>query len=204
MAIVNLTNALANELLMSVINDVNSGTAGTVKVYTTPMPSSPDDAPTGTLLSTHNLSDPPIAALTVTTASWTSNVSTYTITTHGLTEGARVVFSGFTPVGYDGEYTVSAIPDANNIDVVETTDPTAYSSGSECLAIDLATVSFDTIADDTSADAGGDPIWARIADSAGNAVVDVDAGVGSEFLVFNTGTISINANVAIDSLTLTV
>ena len=203
MAIVNLTNALANELLMSVINDVNSGTAGTVKVYTTPMPSSPDDAPTGTLLSTHNLSDPPIAALTVSTTSWSGSVSTYTITGHTLTVGARVVFSGFDPVGYDGEYTVTAAP-SNTIDVAETSDPGAYISGSDCLAIDLATVSFDTIADDTSADAGGDPIWARIADSAGNAVVDVDAGVGSEFLVFNTGTISINANVAIDSLTLTV
>lgn len=205
MAVINLTNAAANAVIMSVINDIDAdGTAGTVKVYNGTIAVSPETAiGAQVLLSEHTLSYPCVAAKTVTTASWAASVSTYTITAHGLTVGARVKFSGFTPSGYNGEYTVTAVT-ANTIDVAETSDPGVYSSGSVAVCVDLATVAFDTIADDTSANAGGTATWARFADSSGDAVMDVDAGEGSEALVFNTALIVISTTVSVDSFTLSV
>ena len=50
------------------------------------------------------------------------------------------------------------------------------------------TLTFDPITPDSAADAGGTATWARFADSAGNAVMDVDASTigGAGFLQMNT------------------
>ena len=84
MAIINLTNAAANAAIMSVINDIDAdGTEGTLKVYTTPMPASPDAAATGTLLSEHTLTYPCLVKQTLTgTPSWAGGSATFTDTGH--------------------------------------------------------------------------------------------------------------------------
>jgi len=64
-------------------------------------------------------------------------------------------------------------------------------------------LTFSSISDDASADASGTPTWARLCTSAGAAVVDMTAGVGSGDLDFNaaiviSGTVSVTSFVITD------
>ena len=64
-------------------------------------------------------------------------------------------------------------------------------------------LTFSTISDDAYADASGTPTWARLTTSAGAAVVDMTAAVGSGDLNFNaaivaTGTVSVTSFVITD------
>jgi hypothetical protein len=64
-------------------------------------------------------------------------------------------------------------------------------------------LTFSAISDDASADASGTPTWARLTTSAGAAVVDMTAGVGSGDLDFNAaiviaGTVSVTSLVIND------
>lgn len=206
MAELNLSNAYANRALMEVINAIDAdGTAATIKVYNETLPATPETGiTTETLLAELVMSYPCVAEETVTTASWTGSVSTYSIAAHTIAVGARVKFEGFTPTGYNGEYTVTAIA-AGTIDVAETSDPGAYSSGSSCVVADVSTFSFDSITDDSSANASGTIGWARVVDGGGtNVAMDVDAGVGSETLIFTAASTIINKAVSIDTFTISV
>lgn len=59
------------------------------------------------------------------------------------------------------------------------------------------------IAEDTSADATGTATWARIIDSAGNAVMDCDVGTSGATINLNTTTVTAGAVLRITSATLT-
>ncbi len=50
-------------------------------------------------------------AQTITAASWTSGTATYTMAAvpSGIAVGSQVSFAGFTPSGYNGDYTVTAV-----------------------------------------------------------------------------------------------
>ena len=63
-------------------------------------------------------------------------------------------------------------------------------------------LTFSAISDDASADASGTPTWARLCTSAGAAVVDMTAGVGSGDLNFNAA-IVIAGTVSVTSLVIT-
>lgn len=206
MAIINLTNAAANAAIMSVINDIDAdGTEGTLKVYTTPMPASPDAAATGTLLSEHTLTYPCLVKQTLTgTPSWAGGSATFTDTGHSVLVDDRIVVVDTTSNLYDGEYTVATVPDANTFTVVMADPGGSPATAGTYTAVSVAVATFDAITDDSSANANGTAFWARIADNSGDAVVDVDAGEATESLVFNTAVIEISTNVAIDSFTLSV
>lgn len=60
-----------------------------------------------------------------------------------------------------------------------------------------------SITSDSSADATGTASWARIADSNGNAVMDVTVGTSGEDINFNTVSFVSGATIAISSLTYT-
>ncbi|CAN7366321.1 hypothetical protein LJR118_002177 [Acidovorax sp. LjRoot118] len=77
-------------------------------------------------------------------------------------------------------------------------DPAVVASG--------AVVTFDAIAPDVSADAGGTATWARILDGDGTAVVDVDVsnGAGDGVIKLNTVTIVANGLIQLTSFALTV
>ena len=65
-------------------------------------------------------------------------------------------------------------------------------------------LTFDTISDDTSADATGTALWARILDTAGSAVFDIDvtATGGGGGLEFNTTSFVAGKVVSISSFTI--
>ena len=66
-------------------------------------------------------------------------------------------------------------------------------------ASDAGTVFAEAISDDTSADTSGTAAWARISDSAGTAIIDVDVGVAGATLNLNTTEIIAGATVRIVS-----
>jgi hypothetical protein len=67
---------------------------------------------------------------TVSTASWTGNVSTYTTTAaHNLIAGNSVVVTGVTPSGYNGTYTVVSTPTTTTFTVAQVSNPGTYTSG---------------------------------------------------------------------------
>jgi hypothetical protein len=59
------------------------------------------------------------------------------------------------------------------------------------------------ITEDSTADANGIATWARVVDSTGNAVMDMDVGVAGAVLVLNTTNILAGAIVRVISATLT-
>lgn len=65
------------------------------------------------------------------------------------------------------------------------------------------TASANTIAADTSADATGTVTWARVIDSAGNAVMDIDVGTSLATLNLSTVSIVAGATVQVVSFSLT-
>lgn len=69
-----------------------------------------------------------------------------------------------------------------------------------CGTASSGVLTFSAITDDGNVDATGTPTWARIADSAGNAVVDMACGSGQ--LEFTPAAVSAGAAVSISSLTL--
>lgn len=77
-------------------------------------------------------------------------------------------------------------------------DPAVVASG--------ATVTFDAITADTSADASGTAAWARILDGDGDAVIDVDVtnGAGTGVIKLNTTTIVAGGLIGITSFVFTV
>lgn len=73
-----------------------------------------------------------------------------------------------------------------------------------CGTVSGKTLTFSAITQDSSADAGGIAAWARIADSAGVAVIDIDVGlVGSgAALQMNTTTIVTLGPIGISTLSI--
>ena len=133
MATVRFATSVKNSMLTPIRDAIDAGAgAGTIKIYSSPMPTLPSDAiTTQTLLGTLTFSDP----------------------------------SGATPTG--GVFTASAITQ------------------------------------DSSADATGTAAWARIADSAGVTVVDVDitaTGLGGA-MQMNTTSVVIGGPIIITALT---
>ena len=206
MSIINIASAMSNSVLMGIVNLVDAGgAAAKLRVYSGDIPANPETTPAGSLLAELTMSYPCIAGKIVTNAMWATNEITYQVAAHGLTVGARIKASGFTPSGYDGEYTVTAVVDVDNFKVAETVDPGAFSAAGTLVAIDGGSLVFDTIADDTSADATGTATFARVVDSNGTAALDVDVGLGlnSETLVFNNVNVEATKLVTVSSFSIT-
>lgn len=70
-------------------------------------------------------------------------------------------------------------------------------------AASAGVLTFNTITEDTSADATGTAAWARIVDGDGNAVFDCDVGTSATTIVLNTTSIVAAGPVRITSFTLT-
>jgi hypothetical protein len=62
---------------------------------------------------------------------------------------------------------------------------------------------FDTITEDSAADATAEATWARIQDSDGNNVFDGDVGVAAAMIILNTTSIAAGGPVRIDSFSIT-
>lgn len=75
-----------------------------------------------------------------------------------------------------------------------------------CVAAPAAAgvLTFDTITQDAAADNAGVAAWARIADSNGNAVFDVNVGTADASIILNTTTIVAGGPIAITSFTITI
>jgi type IV pilus assembly protein PilW len=67
----------------------------------------------------------------VTNAVWSggTNTITFTAAAHGLNVNDWVIVSGVDPAAYDKTYQVTAVIDANNFTVAETTDPGPFNAG---------------------------------------------------------------------------
>jgi hypothetical protein len=65
-------------------------------------------------------------------------------------------------------------------------------------------LTFSAITQDASADATGIAAWARIADSDGNAIFDVDVGTSDASIILNTVSIVAGGPIAITSFTVTI
>lgn len=77
---------------------------------------------------------------TVSTASWATNVITYTTSAaHGLGVGARVRVTGISPSGYNGSYVTVTGTTGSTVKVANTTDPGAFSSGGSLYSIGMTT-----------------------------------------------------------------
>lgn len=74
-----------------------------------------------------------------------------------------------------------------------------------CGTVSGTTLTFSSITQDSAADATGTAAWARIADSTGLAVMDIDAGVigGGAALQLNTTSIVAGGPIVISSLSIT-
>jgi len=70
------------------------------------------------------------SGITLSTASWSSNQTTYTTSAaHGLSVGDIITVAGVTPTGYNGTYVAVAGTTGSTIVVDELTDPGTYTSG---------------------------------------------------------------------------
>lgn len=54
---------------------------------------------------------------TITAASWSGSVFTYTIPNHGYSIGKQIVITGMVPAQYNGNYFVTSVPDSNTITI---------------------------------------------------------------------------------------
>ena len=66
-------------------------------------------------------------ALASTPGAWVSGGTTNA--GHGYLVGNGITVSGVTPTGYNGTYTITAVPSSTTVSMTDNTDPTAYSSG---------------------------------------------------------------------------
>lgn len=80
---------------------------------------------------------------TITGATYSNGIVTFTATSHGLAVNDLVTVSGVTPSGYNGSYRVLTVPTANTFTVALASNPGAYSSGGS--AIKLAMFYFDMV-----------------------------------------------------------
>lgn len=69
------------------------------------------------------------SSATISAATWSANVITFTTGTHNLVPGQIVTVTGVTPVGYNGTYVVISTPLATTFTVANITNPGAYTSG---------------------------------------------------------------------------
>ena len=78
-------------------------------------------------------------SISITTASWSAELATYTSTAHGLAVGDYVSVSGVDPVGYNAQGTVVSVPGANQFTLRVLTNPGSYvSGGSAAVPYELA------------------------------------------------------------------
>lgn len=75
-----------------------------------------------------------------------------------------------------------------------------------CVAAPAAAgvLTFDDIVQDSGADNDGIAAWARIADSDGNAIFDVNVGTAAASIILNTTNIAAGGPIAITSFTVTI
>lgn len=80
-------------------------------------------------------------------------------------------------------------------------------SGTSASDASAGVLTFDTITQDTAADATGTAAWARIADSEGNTIFDCDVGgtvqTTTGTIQLNTSSIAVGGPIQISSFTLT-
>jgi len=105
----------------------NLATGDTV-IVTDASPSSYNGTYTVTLTSTPTTFT--VATPTVSAASWSSNVITFTTaTSHNLTTGNTVIVAGASPSGYNGTYTVASTPTSTTFTVANAVNPGTWVSG---------------------------------------------------------------------------
>jgi hypothetical protein len=72
-----------------------------------------------------------------------------------------------------------------------------------CGTVTDGVLTFDTITEDSAADATGEAVWARAADSAGNFVADFTVGTSAADIILNTISIVAGGPISISSFTIT-
>jgi hypothetical protein len=95
----------------------------------------------------------------------------------GAGAGTVKVYSGTVPANVG-----TAITDQTLLATLTLSDP--------CGSVSNGVLTFSAITEDSSGDANGTPTFARIADSAGNNVAQVTAGVGSGELNFGAAIVA--------------
>lgn len=90
-----------------------------------------------------------------------------------------------------------AITDQTLLGTLTFTDPSAPGAAAGVLT-------FSAITGDAAADATGTAAWARIADSDGNAIFDVDVGTAATSIILNTTSIVAGGPIEITSFTVTI
>ncbi len=68
-------------------------------------------------------------AITITGATWSAGVATYTATAHTLAVGDKTTIASVTPSGYNQVGIVTEVPNANSFKMALGADPGAYTSG---------------------------------------------------------------------------
>lgn len=109
----------------------------------------------------------------------------------GSGAGLLKIYSGTMPATPD-----TAISDQVLLATLTFSDP-AFAAAA------TGTAAASTIADDTSADDTGTAAWARLIDSAGAVVMDVDVGTTGTTIILNTTNVVSGAVIRITSATIT-
>ena len=201
-----------NILLMGIVNAIDAvNDFGSVDIYETPKPTNSDTAIAAQvqLTDTLNLANPCVAqtSLTTTAPSWSGGSATYTATAHGRAVDDRIVVTNCDVAGYNGEFTIDTVPNANSFTVVMSDPGGAPTVVGEYKAVGGGTLTFDTLTDETSALDTKVAAWGRIyADSPGtfaNRVFDADVNVtGGGEIEFNTVNFVLSKVVSMSALTI--
>ena len=114
------------------------------------------------------------------------------------TNAVLKVYSGSVPANADTALSGQTVLAELNMSATAFNAPAAASPGN------AASMTAQTISDDTAANAAGTPTFCRIEDGAGDVVCQLTAGLtGSGQEVIFASAISLNATVSISSLTIT-
>ena len=134
-----------------------------------------------------------MAVITLSTAAKNAVLTAINDALNGGTGAATIkIYTGTKPAGPDTAITTQTL-----LGTLTCSDPAG--------SVTSGTLTFGSITQDSSADATGTATWARLADSSGTAVVDIDvtATGGGGFLQMNTTSIVIGGPILISSFTIT-
>ena len=116
-----ISNGAGNAMVDAIVDRVDGGSPGTIKVYTGSKPASPDDAATGTLLATFTLANPAFGAASTKSATL-NTVAAVTAAATGTAGWFRAANSGGT-AQFDGTVgTAAADLNLNTVSIVSGDD----------------------------------------------------------------------------------
>ncbi len=128
-----------------------------------------------------------------------------TATSNALAQIFQVLLDGGTGAGVIELYTAPMPASANTaistqtlLGAVPFNDPSAPEAAAGVLTFDVDPVLEDAQADDT-----GDVAWARIKDSDGNTICDVNVGTADAVIIMNTVSLVAGGPIRINSFTIT-